>query len=113
VPIADAVHNVAHAALLVLGLAKDDFSLIGRGLSDRLHQDRRAHLYPRSMELARRAEELGAVGATISGAGPTVLFWCHWQQTGNVLADLKREASECDVQRVMFAPGGADVREME
>ena len=113
VPLADAVHNVAHVALLVLGLANDDFSLIGRGLSDRLHQDRRAHLYPRSMELARRAEELGAVGATISGAGPTVLFWCHWQQTGNVLADLKREASECDVQRVMFAPGGADVREIE
>ena len=113
VPIADAVHNVAHAALLVLGLAKDDFSLIGRGLSDRLHQDRRAHLYPRSMELARRAEELGAVGATISGAGPTVLFWCHWQQTGNVLADVKREAPECDVQRVIFAPGGADVREIE
>ena len=22
------------------------------------------------------------MGATISGAGPTVLFWCHWQQTG-------------------------------
>ena len=31
VPIGDAVHNVGHAALLVLGLARDDFSLIGRG----------------------------------------------------------------------------------
>jgi homoserine kinase len=113
VPMADAVHNVAHAALLVLGLANDDFSLIGRGLSDRLHQDRRAHLYPRSMELAGRAEELGAVGATISGAGPTVLFWAHWQQTGNLLAALKKEAPECEVQRVMFAPGGADVKEIE
>ena len=113
VPVADAVHNIAHASLLVLGLARDDFSLIGRGLSDRLHQDRRAHLYPRSMELVRRAQELGAVGATISGAGPTVLFWAHWQQTGNLLAALKQEAPECDVQRVMFAPGGADVREIE
>lgn len=113
IPMPDAVHNVAHAALLVLGLAKDDFSLIGAGLSDRLHQDRRAHLYPRSMELVRRAEELGAVGATISGAGPTVLFWAHWQQTGNLLAALKKEAPECDVQRVMFAPGGADVQEIE
>ena len=46
VPLSDAVHNVAHASLLVLGLARDDFSLIGRGLSDRLHQDRRAELYP-------------------------------------------------------------------
>jgi homoserine kinase len=113
VPIADAVHNVAHASLLVLGLAKDDFSLIGRGLADRLHQDRRAHLYPRSMELAGRAQELGAVGATISGAGPAVLFWSHWEQTGNLQAALKREAPDCDVQRVMFAPGGADVKEIQ
>jgi homoserine kinase len=93
----------------VLGLAKDDFSLIGQGLTDRLHQDRRAHLYPRSMELLARAEALGAVGATISGAGPTVLFWCHWEQTGGVLEALRTEAADCDVRRVQFAVGGADV----
>jgi homoserine kinase len=110
VPLADAVDNVAHASLLVLGLARDDFSLIGRGLSDSLHQSRRRDLYPRSMELLERAVELGAVGATISGAGPAVLFWCHWQQTGTVMEALRQEASDCDVRRVQFAPGGADVR---
>ena len=110
VPITDAVHNVAHVSMLVLGLAKDDFSLIGAGLSDRLHQDRRAHLYPRSMDLVNQAQALGAVGATISGAGPTVLFWCHWQQTGGVFEALQVEAADCDVRRVQFVPGGADVR---
>ena len=110
IPLADAVHNVARAAVLVLGLARDDFSLIGRGLSDRIHQPRREHLYPRSMELLRRAGDLGAVGASISGAGPAVLFWCHWQQTGTLVERLRREAPECDVRRVQFAPGGADVR---
>ena len=40
------------------------------GLHDRLHQPRRAPLYPQSMALVRRAQELGALGATISGAGP-------------------------------------------
>jgi homoserine kinase len=112
VPMEDAVHNVGHAALLVLGLAKDDFSLIGRGLRDRVHQPRRRPLYPRSMELVDRAEELGAVGATISGAGPTVLFWCHWQQTGGLVERLKAEAPDCRVRRATFAPGGADVREL-
>lgn len=111
-PVGDAVHNVGHAALLVLGLAKDDFSLIGRGLRDRVHQPRRRSLYPRSMALVERAEELGAVGATISGAGPTVLFWCHWQQTGGLVERLRREAPDCEVRRVTFAPGGADVREL-
>ena len=109
-PVEEAVHNVGHAALLVLGLAKDDFSLIGRGLRDRVHQPRRRSLYPRSMELVERAEELGAVGATISGAGPAVLFWCHWQQTGSLMERLKTEAADCEIRRVTFAPGGADVR---
>jgi homoserine kinase len=112
VPLEEAVHNVAHASLLMLGLAQDDFSLIARGLQDRIHQPRRRSLYPRSMELLEQAEELGAVGATISGAGPAVLFWCHWQQTGNLMEALKRAAADCDVRRVQFAPGGADVREL-
>jgi len=111
-PLEEAVHNVGHAALLVLGLAKDDFSLIGRGLRDLMHQPRRRSLYPRSMELVDRAQELGAVGATISGAGPAVLFWCHWQQTGSVMEQLKTEVTDCEIRRVTFAPGGADVREL-
>ena len=112
IPIEDAVHNVGHAALLVLGLAKDDFSLIGHGLRDLIHQPRRRALYPRSMELVDRAEELGAVGATISGAGPTVLFWCHWQQTGSLIEKLKSKAPDVEVRRATFAPSGADVREL-
>ena len=110
VPLAEAVRNVASASLLVLGLARDDYSLIARGLEDSLHQPRRRALYPRSMELFERAKDLGAVGATISGAGPAVLFWCHWQQTGPLVERLRHEAADCDVRRVQFAPGGADVR---
>jgi homoserine kinase len=112
VPLVEAVHNVGHASLLLLGLAKDDFSLIARGLADRLHQPRRQHLYPRSMELVERATKLGAVGATISGAGPTVLFWCHWEQTGALMDRLRSDAPDCEIRRVAFAAGGADVREL-
>ncbi|MFL5885361.1 MAG: homoserine kinase [Thermoleophilaceae bacterium] len=110
VPIGDAVHNTAHAALLVLGLAQGDLDLVARGLSDRIHQPRREVLYPRSMELLRRARELGAIGASISGAGPTILFWCHWEQTGNLFEAVRSAAADCDVRRVQFTPGGADVR---
>ena len=112
VPMEDAVHNIAHASLLVLGLSTGDLSLVARGMGDRIHQPRRAHLYARSMDLVRRAGEFGAVGATISGAGPTVLFWTHWEQTGHVLEVLKPECEDCDVRRVQFAPGGADVTEL-
>ena len=92
VPMADAVANIAHASLLTLGLARGDWDLVGRGLADRLHQPHRAHLFPRSMELVERATAFGALGATISGAGPTVLVWCHYEQTGAVMETLRREA---------------------
>ena len=111
VPLADAVFNVGHAALLALGLARGDWDLIGRGLADRIHQPRRAHLYPRSMELVERAPSFGALGATISGAGPAVLVWVHYEQSGSVYEHLQREAGEwAQVMRVPFAPQGADVR---
>jgi homoserine kinase len=110
VPIGDAVHNIGRAAELVLGLAQDDFSIIGRGLADRIHQERREDVYPRATELLRLAEEVGAVGATVSGAGPAVLFWCHWQQTGGVFEAVRTAAPDCDVRRIQFTPGGADVR---
>ncbi|HZG50466.1 MAG TPA: homoserine kinase [Thermoleophilaceae bacterium] len=112
VPLRDCVANLGHTSLLVLGLAKGDHSLIGRGLRDALHQPRRRHLYPRSMDLVERAQELGAMGATISGAGPTVLFWCQWQQTGSVMERLRSEAPDCELRRVTFAPEGADVRDL-
>jgi homoserine kinase len=112
VPFGDAVYNAGRVSLLMLGLARDDFSLIARGLRDMLHQPRRRSLYPRSMELVERAAALGAVGATISGAGPTVLFWSHWEQTGSLVEKLRAEAPDCKVRRVTFAPGGADVNEL-
>lgn len=111
VAMADAVFNTAHAALLMLGLATGDLDLIGRGLQDRLHQPHRAHLYPRSASLVARARELGALGATISGAGPTVLVWTHLEQTGGVYERLRAETEGwATVARVAFEPMGADVR---
>jgi len=111
VPVADAVHNVAHAALLTLGLARGDWDLVARGLDDRLHEPHRAHLYPRSAQLVRDARALGALGATISGAGPTVLVWTHYEQTAHVAEQVReRAAGWADVLRVPFEPQGADVR---
>jgi homoserine kinase len=113
VPLEDASFNVAHASLLMLGLATPDWDLIVAGLHDRLHQPHRAHLYPRSAELVERARGLGALGATISGAGPAVLVWTRVDQTGVTVEALKREtAGWAAVIRAPFEPQGADVREL-
>jgi homoserine kinase len=113
VPLADAVANVSTAALLVLGLRSADLDLVSRGLHDRLHQPHRRDLYPRSMEIVDSAAELGALGATISGAGPAVLVWTTWQDAGNVAAALERRCDGwAEVRRLPFAPLGADVPEL-
>jgi homoserine kinase len=113
VPLEDAVFNVAHSALLTLGLARGDWDLVARGLHDRLHEPHRAPLFPRSYELARRARELGALGATISGAGPTVLVWCFYEQTGAVVEALRSEVDGwATLLRTPFEPQGAYVGEL-
>jgi len=113
VPIEEAVFNIAHGALLTLGLARGDWDLLARGLHDRLHQQRRAELYPRSLQLATRARELGALGATISGAGPTVLVWCFYEHTGAVAEALAREIDGwARLVRAPFEPQGAYVQEL-
>jgi homoserine kinase len=113
VPIEDAVFNVAHGALLTLGLARGEWDLLALGLQDRLHQLHRAALYPRSLEVAARARELGALGATISGAGPTVLVWCLYEQTGAVAEALAAEVEGwARVLRAPFEPQGAYVSQL-
>ncbi len=113
VPLADAAANVARGAMLTLGLSTGDFSIVARGLEDRLHQPYRAPLFPRSMALLERARDVGAIGATISGAGPTVLFWTQADATGAVAGSLRRETEGwAEVLRAPFEAQGADVREL-
>jgi homoserine kinase len=113
VPLADAVANVSAAARLVLGLQTADLDLVAAGLLDRLHQPYRRELYPRSMDLVDSALELGALGATISGAGPAVLIWTTWQEAGTVAEALERRcAGWAEVRRLPFSPHGADVPEL-
>jgi homoserine kinase len=110
VPMGDAVFNVGRASLLVLGLARGDLDLVARGLDDRLHQPRRASLYPRSMELVSAARGLGALGATISGAGPTVLVWVRSSDASGVAARLEGEAAGwAKVMALPFAGAGVEV----
>jgi homoserine kinase len=88
VPLADACFNVAAVAQLVLGLVRGDWDLVTAGLRDRLHQPYRARLFPRSAQLLEQVLELGALGGTISGAGPTVLVWSLSENTAALVQAL-------------------------
>ena len=60
------------------------------------------------------AKSLGALGATISGAGPTVLVWCDFESTGAVARPAARARARAGPRcmRVPFTATGADVRSL-
>ena len=65
------------------------------------------------MEIVDEAGRLGAIGATISGAGPSVLVWTYWQSTGKVVDAIKQRVGDwAEVRRAPFSPLGADVPEL-
>ena len=94
------------------GIERGDLDLVAAGLRDRIHQPYRAHLFPQSAALLERAPALGALGATISGAGPTVLVWARTEAEADVTEALEREVRDwARVMPAQFEPRGARVLE--
>ncbi len=73
VPMPDAAHNVGAAAGLSVGLLTGDREAIAAGMHDRLHEPYRARLFPHLTPMTDAARTAGAIGACLSGAGPTIL----------------------------------------
>jgi homoserine kinase len=74
-PLGEFVQQSEHLALFLTGLARGDRALIAEGLRDVLVEPRRAPLIPGFAQVQAAALEHGALGASISGAGPTVFGW--------------------------------------
>ncbi|MBI4248148.1 MAG: homoserine kinase, partial [Elusimicrobia bacterium] len=73
VPLQDAVANLANSATLIASLTGKDYSQLGKGMQDRLHQPYRKALIPGMERVMDAALNSGALGACLSGAGPTML----------------------------------------
>ncbi|CAB4951632.1 unannotated protein [freshwater metagenome] len=110
VPLEDATANVAWGASLAIGLERGDLDIVAHSLRDVLHQPHRAALFPRSSELVDDATSLGAIGATVSGAGPTVMLWTSSDAAPAVLeAAQERAAGWATVLHAPFVGEGARV----
>lgn len=69
----DAVFNLSHSSLLVAALSTGNLGMIRHAMKDALHQPYRAELIPGMKTLLEQAENHGALGVALSGAGPTML----------------------------------------
>jgi homoserine kinase len=64
-------HQLAQVSAMVAACYTDDLALFGRSIDDRIAEPARARLIPGFTDAKRAAKEAGALGASISGAGPT------------------------------------------
>ncbi len=74
-PLADFVHQSEGLALLLVGCHRNDIALVAEGFRDVLVEPRRAPLIPGFAAVKAAALAQGAIGASISGAGPSVFAW--------------------------------------
>jgi homoserine kinase len=102
VPLADALFNVARSSLLVAALASGQADALAEATRDRLHQPYRAALFPAGATLLDTAMQTGALGAFMSGAGPSVLALC----ADDVSADAVSAALDTTAHQ-LNVPGAA------
>ena len=73
VPMKDAVFNIGRAAMLTAALCKGNKSFLRSVFDDALHQPYRAKLIPGMYDVFKAARAAGALGASMSGAGPCLI----------------------------------------
>lgn len=100
-PLAQVVRQSAHLALFLTGLQRGDVSLLREGLIDLLVEPRRAPLIPGFAAVKAAALAHDALGASISGAGPSCFAWFASRQAAQRAAPAMRAA---------FAQAGFDSR---
>ncbi|MEO7430787.1 MAG: homoserine kinase [Dokdonella sp.] len=108
------VPQSANLALVLAGCFQNDFNLIRAGLEDVLVEPRRASLIDGFAAVKESALAGRALGASISGAGPSVFAWCSGKEQAENVALRMRGAFakariECDTWVSPVAGPAAEV----
>lgn len=69
----DSITNLSNASAIVAGFMKKDPELIGKSIKDVIVEPARQHMIPGFQRIKENALKAGALGVTISGAGPSVI----------------------------------------
>jgi len=106
VPHADAAFTAGRAALLGAALAQGSAELFAEAIHDRLHEPYRAANAP-LLEAVRADLPAGALGATLSGSGPTVIVWVREDAVNACEEELARRFTDASVLRFTVSDRGA------
>ncbi len=90
----EVVFNISRAALLTASIMSGNFDALSLAVQDRIHQPYRKKLIPGMEEILSAAENSGAYGGYLSGAGPTLMIV---NKKGNSIAGkLEETVSKLD-----------------
>ncbi len=90
IPLGTAVKQWGNVGGLIAGFYSEDYDLIGRSLVDHVAEPKRSSLIPGFHEMKKAAMQNGALGAGISGSGPSVFALCRGEACGEaVLRTMK------------------------
>jgi homoserine kinase len=106
VPHEAAAYTAARATLLGAGLATGAVELLAAAFDDRLHEPYRLASAP-ELEAVRADPPTGAVGASLSGSGPTVIVWVREDEAAAAATELEQRFREHRVLRLQVTPKGA------
>jgi homoserine kinase len=106
VPHEDAAFTVGRAMLLGAAVTKRSPELFGAALHDRIHEPYRAANAP-LLEAVRHELPEGALGATLSGSGPTVVVWAREDAVEECEAELAAAHADASVIRFTVSTEGA------
>lgn len=81
IPMVNATQQIGNLGGLILGLVQEDYAMIGRSIHDVIAEPRRQKLIPEFYNAKRAAMANGALGFSISGAGPSVFALCEGEDT--------------------------------
>src|SRR5207237_10353350 len=101
-----AVFSAGRATLLGAALAARDPELFSASADDRLHEPYRAVHAPH-LEQIRSNLPAGALGATLSGSGPTVIVWVEPARAGDVAGEPADRFPEHEVLHLAVTSVGA------
>ncbi len=79
IPMVNATQQIGNLGGLICGLIQEDYAMIGRSIHDVIAEPRRQKLIPEFYNAKRAAMAQGALGFSISGAGPSVFALCEGQ----------------------------------
>lgn len=87
IALATAVKQWGNVGGLIAGFYREDYDLISRSLEDFIVEPKRAAFIPGLYDLKKAAVETGALGAGISGSGPSVFALCRGEETAIRVSD--------------------------